>query len=206
MIPSLISAIPRSAAFYGATLKTPTVQNLIGGNFENSSSKDFSNVVDPLTQEVMQQTPQSTDSEMLAAVESAKEAFQQWKDTPLMSRVRLMLDFQAALKENQNLLAEVLAREHGKTFPDAQGSIMRGIEIVEWACSAPQVLKGEYLQNITRDFDSFQYRAPIGVTSAVCRTYHLYFIDFSFQLSWNDSSLDSPYFRCFWKLNDCQAL
>jgi malonate-semialdehyde dehydrogenase (acetylating)/methylmalonate-semialdehyde dehydrogenase len=98
-----------------------------------------------------------------AAVKSAAAAFPAWRDTPPLRRARVMQDFLALLKKNQKQLAQIVTEEHGKTLPDAMGSVQRGIEVVEFACGIPHLLKGEYSENVGTQVDTHTLRQPVGV-------------------------------------------
>ena len=115
----------------------------IDGEFVASKSEQWIPVTNPATQEVIAQVPVATQSEMDAAVESAREAFKTWKEVPVSERARVMMRYQALLKEHQEEIAETLAQETGKTFEDAKGDVWRGIEVVEHAANIPSLLMGE---------------------------------------------------------------
>ncbi|MGI9338690.1 MAG: aldehyde dehydrogenase family protein, partial [Gammaproteobacteria bacterium] len=113
---------------------------LIDGRFLQSRARDFVPVVNPATQEILARAPLTTPAELDNAVRGAKAAFLQWRDTPLSARMRLMLDYQRLLKENMQPLAELVAKDNGKTLEDARGDVFRGIEVVEHACSLPSLM------------------------------------------------------------------
>ena len=106
---------------------------LIDGEFVESNSKDYLEVTNPLSQEVLCKVPCASKKEINKAVTSAVEAFSLWKETPAPERVRVMMTYQALLKEHQEELAEILSKENGKTFEDAKEDVWRGIEVVEQA-------------------------------------------------------------------------
>ncbi|WP_417440497.1 CoA-acylating methylmalonate-semialdehyde dehydrogenase [Idiomarina sp.] len=139
----------------------------IDGEFVASKSEQWIPVTNPATQEVIAQVPVATQSEMDAAVESAREAFKTWKEVPVSERARVMMRYQALLKEHQEEIAETLAQETGKTFEDAKGDVWRGIEVVEHAANIPSLLMGETVENVARKIDSYSYTQPLGVCAGI---------------------------------------
>ena len=139
----------------------------IDGEFVASKSEQWIPVTNPATQEVIAQVPVATQSEMDAAVESAREAFKTWKEVPVSERARVMMRYQALLKEHQEEIAEILAQETGKTFEDAKGDVWRGIEVVEHAANIPSLLMGETVENVARKIDSYSYTQPLGVCAGI---------------------------------------
>lgn len=140
---------------------------LVGEDFIESKTTNYIDVVSPLTQEVLAKTPCMLNEEIDKAVQTAHKAYLEWRNTPIMSRVRVMLNYQAALKANIDELAQILSIEQGKTFEDAKGDIVRGYEVVEFACSAPTLLMGETVENVSRDINTFSYKQPLGVCAGI---------------------------------------
>ncbi|KFZ29571.1 methylmalonate-semialdehyde dehydrogenase [Pseudidiomarina atlantica] len=139
----------------------------IGGEFVQSKSDKWIDVTNPATQEVIAQVPCATQDEMAAAVASAKQAFLTWKEVPVSERARVMMRYQALLKEHHDEIAEILASETGKTFDDAKGDVWRGIEVVEHAANIPSLLMGETVENVARGIDSYSYTQPLGVCAGI---------------------------------------
>jgi len=139
----------------------------IDGEFVASKSEQWIPVTNPATQEVIAEAPVATQSEMEAAVNSAREAFKTWKEVPVSERARVMMRYQALLKEHQEEIAEILALETGKTFEDAKGDVWRGIEVVEHAANIPSLLMGETVENVARKIDSYSYTQPLGVCAGI---------------------------------------
>ncbi|RUO77296.1 CoA-acylating methylmalonate-semialdehyde dehydrogenase [Idiomarina seosinensis] len=139
----------------------------IDGEFVASKSEQWIPVTNPATQEVIAEAPVATQSEMDAAVNSAREAFKTWKEVPVSERARVMMRYQALLKEHQEEIAEILAQETGKTFEDAKGDVWRGIEVVEHAANIPSLLMGETVENVARKIDSYSYTQPLGVCAGI---------------------------------------
>src|ERR1700682_6296114 len=102
-----------------------------------------------------------------SAVKAATAAFPAWRDTPPLRRARVMHKFLDLLQKNQKALAAIVTEEHGKTLPDAMGSVQRGIEVVEFACGIPHLLKGEYSENVGTQVDTHSLRQPVGVCAGI---------------------------------------
>ncbi len=139
----------------------------IEGAFIQSESDQLIPVTNPATQEVIAQVPCATDTEMERAIASAKATFEDWKETPVSERARLMLRYQDLLKQHHDEIAEILSEETGKTFEDAKGDVWRGIEVVEHACNIPSLMMGETVENVARKIDSYSYTQPLGVCVGV---------------------------------------
>ena len=112
-----------------------TAKLLIDGKFVESTTQEWRDIVNPATQEVVGRVPFATKEEVDAAVASAAKAFQTWRLTPLGARMRVMLRFQDLVRQNMKRIAQTLTAEQGKTLPDAEGDIFRGLEVIEHACS-----------------------------------------------------------------------
>ena len=149
------------------TQPLPTVKLLIDGRFVESQSTEWRDVIDPATQEVLSRVPFATVAEVNAAVAAAKAAFTTWKHTPLAARARIMLKLQALIRENMSRIAQTLTAEQGKTLPDAEGDIFRGLEVVEHACSVGSLQLGEFAENVAGGVDTYSLRQPIGVCAGI---------------------------------------
>lgn len=132
-----------------------------------SASGRSSDIYNPATGSVIGQVPLSTADEARAAIAAAAAAFPAWAATPPSRRAQVMFRFREALLARQGILAEMLSREHGKTIADAAGEIGRGIEVVEFACGIPHLLKGEYSEAVSSGVDSFALRQPLGVCDGI---------------------------------------
>lgn len=139
----------------------------IHGEFSESKSTKKIDVINPLTQESLAQVPFATEQEMQEAVNSAKEAFKTWKNTPVSERARLFLRYQDLIKKHKDELAEILAKENGKTFPDAQGDVWRGVEVVEQAVNIASAIMGETVENVATNIDSYSIQQPLGVCAGI---------------------------------------
>jgi malonate-semialdehyde dehydrogenase (acetylating)/methylmalonate-semialdehyde dehydrogenase len=146
---------------------TKKVPLYINGEFFESSSQEWSDVVNPATQEVLAKVPHASDKEMNMAFEAAKNAFKTWKEVPTPERARMFLKFQDLLKKHQDELAKILSQENGKTFADAQGDVWRGIEVVEHVIGVPSLIMGETVENVARNIDTYSYQQPLGVVAGI---------------------------------------
>ncbi|WP_114810899.1 CoA-acylating methylmalonate-semialdehyde dehydrogenase [Paraburkholderia kururiensis] len=102
-----------------------------------------------------------------AAVASAKAAFPKWSDTPPIRRARIMLRFLELMNQHRDELAAIITAEHGKVFSDAQGEVSRGIDVIEFACGIPQLLKGDYTEQVSTGIDNWTVRQPLGVVAGI---------------------------------------
>lgn len=144
-----------------------TAKLLIDGEFVESKSAEWRDIVNPATQEVIGRVPFATVDEVNAAVAAAHKAFQTWRTTPLGVRMRLMLKFQDLVRQNMKRVAATLTAEQGKTLPDAEGDIFRGLEVVEHACSIGTLQQGEFAENVAGGVDTYTLRQPIGVCAGI---------------------------------------
>ncbi|BAN48030.1 CoA-acylating methylmalonate-semialdehyde dehydrogenase [Metapseudomonas resinovorans] len=146
---------------------TPTVKLLIGGELVESRSSQWRDVVNPATQEVLARVPFATEDEMNAAVASAREAFKTWRKTPIGARARVFLKYQQLIRENMKELAALLTAEQGKTLPDAEGDIFRGLEVVEHAANIGTLQMGELANNVASGVDTYTLNQPLGVCAGI---------------------------------------
>ncbi len=121
----------------------------------------------PATGELTRSVPLADVSEVDAAVAAAAAAFPAWAETPPLMRARIMLKFKALIEQHQDELAEIITREHGKVFTDALGEVTRGLEVVEFACGIPQLLKGDYTEQVSTGIDNWTMRQPLGVVAGI---------------------------------------
>ncbi|HEY4375399.1 MAG TPA: CoA-acylating methylmalonate-semialdehyde dehydrogenase [Burkholderiales bacterium] len=120
-------------------------------------------VTNPATGAITKQLPYANAKDIDTAVQAAKAAFPAWRDTPPLRRARVMQKFLTLMQENTNELARLASEEHGKTLPDAVGSVTRGIEVIEFACGIPHLQKGEHSENVGTGVDAHTLRQPLGV-------------------------------------------
>jgi malonate-semialdehyde dehydrogenase (acetylating)/methylmalonate-semialdehyde dehydrogenase len=145
----------------------PTVKLLIGGKFVESKTTEWRDVVNPATQEVLARVPFATDEEIEAAVAAAKEAVKTWKKTAIGARARIFLKYQQLIRENMGELAALLTAEQGKTLPDAEGDVFRGLEVVEHAASIGNLQLGELANNVAGGVDTYTLLQPLGVCAGI---------------------------------------
>ena len=139
----------------------------IDGQPVPSQSGEWRDVVNPATQEVVARVPFATVDEVDRAVASAKQAFKSWRKTPLGKRMRIMLKFQALLREHTPEIAALITEEHGKTLPDAEGEVGRGLEVVEHACSITSLQLGEIAEHAATDVNVYSLNQPLGVGAGI---------------------------------------
>ncbi|WP_205193303.1 CoA-acylating methylmalonate-semialdehyde dehydrogenase [Burkholderia sp. LMG 13014] len=145
----------------------PTVKLLIDGDFVESATNEWRDIVNPATQQVLARVPFATVAEVDAAVQAAHTAYATWKNTPIAARMRIMLKFQDLVRTNQQRIAKTLTAEQGKTIPDAEGDIFRGLEVVEHACSIGSLQLGEFAENVAGGVDTYTLRQPLGVCAGI---------------------------------------
>lgn len=139
----------------------------INGQMVKGTSGRFADVLNPATGEVQAKVPLATQAEMDAAIAGAEEAQKGWAATNPQKRARVMMKFGALINENMDKLAELVAREHGKTIPDAKGDVQRGLEVVEVCMGAPHMLKGEYTDAGGPGIDLYSMRQALGVVAGI---------------------------------------
>jgi malonate-semialdehyde dehydrogenase (acetylating)/methylmalonate-semialdehyde dehydrogenase len=149
-----------------AELKLEVVPAWINGKAETPSGR-LGEVFNPATGQVTKRVPLCDRDTIDKAVKAAAAAYPAWRDTPPLRRARVMQKFLDLLQKNQKALAAIITEEHGKTLPDAMGSVQRGIEVVEFACGIPQLLKGEYSENVGTQVDTHTVRQPVGVCAGI---------------------------------------
>ncbi|SDP16762.1 methylmalonate-semialdehyde dehydrogenase [acylating] [Pseudomonas arsenicoxydans] len=145
----------------------PVIGHYIDGQVQDSVSERFSNVFNPATGMVQARVGLASEKTVDQAVASALKAFPAWSEQSSLRRSRVMFKFKELLDRHHDELAEIISREHGKVFSDAKGEVTRGIEIVEYACGAPNLLKTEFSDNIGGGIDNWNLRQPLGVCAGV---------------------------------------
>ena len=130
------------------------IRNAIGGTLVQSGSTRKAPVFNPATGEQIAELPLSSAAEVETAIAAAKAALPAWRDMPPLKRARVMFKFKELLSENADHIAREISREHGKTHDDALGEVARGIEVVEFCCGIPHLLKGEFARNVGPAIDS----------------------------------------------------
>jgi malonate-semialdehyde dehydrogenase (acetylating)/methylmalonate-semialdehyde dehydrogenase len=145
-----------------------TTKMFINGEFKESEATEWIPVHNPATNEVVTMVPQCTQAEMQAASDNAAEVFKTWSQTSVIARQGIMFKLQELLKKHQSEIAKNITLEQGKTLADAEGDVLRGIQVVEQACSMPSMLAGENVHTLAKDMDTIMHRIPLGVTAGIC--------------------------------------
>jgi malonate-semialdehyde dehydrogenase (acetylating)/methylmalonate-semialdehyde dehydrogenase len=143
------------------------ISHPVNGTEVNATSDRFGDVYNPALGEVASRVAFATEAEVTAAIEAAHKAFPAWAATPPLKRARVMFKFKELLERDLDKLAAIITSEHGKVLSDAKGEAIRGLEVVEFACGIPQLLKGEYTEQIGTGIDSYSVRQPLGVCAGI---------------------------------------
>jgi malonate-semialdehyde dehydrogenase (acetylating) / methylmalonate-semialdehyde dehydrogenase len=146
---------------------TAELGHYINGRTVASTSGHRQPVYNPATGAVARQVALASSDEVSAAVAAAKAAFPAWAETPPIRRARVLLKFLELLNQQRDTLAAMITAEHGKVFSDAQGEVTRGIDIVEFACGVPQLLKGDFTDQVSTGIDNWTLRQPLGVVAGI---------------------------------------
>lgn len=141
--------------------------NFISGSHVPSRSTEFGEVFNPSRGEVIATVPHSTVEDVDDAVEDAAHAFEGWSATPALRRAAILFRYKELLESHFSELSRLVTLENGKTLPEAEGDLRRGIEVVEFACGAPHLLKGETLPQVAKEIDAMSSREPIGVCAGI---------------------------------------
>ncbi|KAL2372444.1 malonate-semialdehyde dehydrogenase (acetylating)/methylmalonate-semialdehyde dehydrogenase, variant 2 [Blastomyces gilchristii SLH14081] len=141
--------------------------NFIDNKFLPSNASTWIDLHDPATNNLVTRVPQSTEAELRAAVESAQKAFPAWRATSIMARQQIIFKFTNLIRANWDRLAASITLEQGKTFADAKGDVLRGLQVAETACGITTQLTGEVLE-VAKDMETRSYREPLGVVAAIC--------------------------------------
>ncbi|MDE2369219.1 MAG: CoA-acylating methylmalonate-semialdehyde dehydrogenase [Burkholderiales bacterium] len=145
----------------------PSIAHHIGGRPYAGGSQRSHPVYNPARGEVAGEVRLADAADVAAAVAAAQAAFPAWAETPPIRRARVMFKFLELLNRHKDELARIITAEHGKVFSDAQGEVSRGIDIVEFACGVPQLLKGDYTDQVSTGIDNWTLRQPLGVVAGV---------------------------------------
>jgi malonate-semialdehyde dehydrogenase (acetylating)/methylmalonate-semialdehyde dehydrogenase len=146
---------------------TPLIQHYINGKLAESASGRLQDVFNPATGAVSARVVLGSVEEVNAAVAAASAAAPAWADTAPLKRARVMFRFKELMEQHHDALAAAITREHGKVFSDAKGEVTRGLEIVEFACGVPHLLKTQFTDNIGGGIDNWNLRQPLGVTAGI---------------------------------------
>ncbi len=146
---------------------TATLPHFVGGHRVQGHSNRYSDVFNPATGVVLAKVPLANAEEVRHAVDVAEQAFKTWSQVTPLNRARVLFKFKELVEANLDTLAHSITREHGKVLSDAMGEITRGMEIVEFACGIPHLLKGEHSMNVGTGVDSWSEYAPLGVVAGI---------------------------------------
>ena len=142
------------------------VQHLINGELVTKGERT-ADVFNPSTGQAVRKVELASRATVQEAIDSAKAAFPAWRNTPPAKRAQVMFRFKQLLEQNEEKISQMISEEHGKTLEDAAGELKRGIENVEFACAAPEILKGEYSRNVGPNIDAWSDFQPLGVVAGI---------------------------------------
>ena len=143
------------------------IQHFINGKITPGKSDRKGKIFNPATGEQASEVKLGSKSDLDEAVNIAKKAFENWSLKPPIQRARIMFKFKELIEKNSDELTKIIVSEHGKVYEDAKGSLTRGLEVVEYACGIPQMLKGEFTENVGSNVDSWSIRQPLGVCAGI---------------------------------------
>ena len=143
------------------------IEHFIDGKIVSGSSDRKGKVFNPATGQQESEVRLASKSDLDLTVEKAKKAYEIWSTKPPLQRARIIFKFKEVIEKNFDELAKLIVSEHGKVYEDAKGSLTRGLEVVEFACGIPQMLKGEFTENVGTDIDSWSIRQPLGVCAGI---------------------------------------
>ena len=143
------------------------IKHFINGKLDSGNSKKTGKVFNPATGEQSAEVILASKSDLDRSVEVAKNAFLEWSVKPPLQRARVLFKFKELIEKNSDELTKIIVSEHGKVYDDAKGSLTRGLEVVEFACGIPHLLKGEFTENVGTDVDSWSMRQPLGVCAGI---------------------------------------
>src|SRR5690606_27762105 len=144
------------------------LQNWIAGQWTDVDATGSEPVYNPATGEVIAEAPYSSAGDVDKAVQAAKAMFDTWRETTVFRRAQVMFRYKQLLDEHAEELARLVTREHGKTLVEARQEVQRGIEVVEFATSAPTLLMGRTLELVGTSVVAEMYRQPLGVVVGIC--------------------------------------
>jgi malonate-semialdehyde dehydrogenase (acetylating)/methylmalonate-semialdehyde dehydrogenase len=146
-----------------------TLRNFIGGRQVEATGAQLRRVLDPADGEtVVAELRDSSADDVAAAVATARRAFAAWRATPVVRRCRILFRCKELLEQRRDEIARLVVRENGKTLAEAEGSVRRGLEVVEFAAGMPSLSKGDFIEDIAAQVDGFIYREPLGVVAGAC--------------------------------------
>src|SRR6202162_4921283 len=151
-----------------ALAKVRELTHFTGGKqVRGETSGRFGEGFNPTTGALSGKVPLASKAEVERAIANAREAFAGWSETSPLTRARVMFRFKELIERHMDELALLVSSEHGKVLSDAKGSIQRGLEVVEFACGIPHLMKGEFSDNISAGMDLYSIRQPLGVCARI---------------------------------------
>jgi malonate-semialdehyde dehydrogenase (acetylating)/methylmalonate-semialdehyde dehydrogenase len=144
-----------------------TIEHWIGGAFTSGTGSRMAAVFNPATGQQQHEVVLAETADVDAAVAAAKAAFESWGQASLSKRTKILFSFRELVNANVGKLAELISDEHGKVLSDASGEVQRGLEVIEFACGIPQLLKGDYSDQASTGVDVFSFREPLGVCAGI---------------------------------------
>src|SRR5690606_29069204 len=166
-LPTCTSTTPIRAAIMQAYNDTADVRHFINGQIAGGSSQRRQAVFNPALGTVARHVVLAETQDIDQAVASAKAAFDGWANTSPLRRARVMFKFLELMNHHRDALAAIITAEHGKVFSDAQGEVSRAIDVIEFACGIPQLLKGDYTDQVASGMDNWAFRQPLGVVAGI---------------------------------------
>jgi malonate-semialdehyde dehydrogenase (acetylating)/methylmalonate-semialdehyde dehydrogenase len=146
---------------------TTELHHYVGGQLIKGQSGRFGDVFNPTIGELASKVPLAAKAEVEAAIANSQAAFEEWSNTSPITRARVMFKFKQLMEANMDEMAVMLSNEHGKVVSDAKGSIIRGLEVVEFACGIPHLMKGEFSDGVSTGIDVYSMRRPLGVVAGI---------------------------------------
>ena len=139
----------------------------VNGSWKNSATAKYMPCYDPSTGAVIALAPQCTAAEVEECINAAAKAFPAWRDTPVSKRVQVLFNMKMLMEKHLEELTHLCAQENGKKWDEAQGDVLKVIEVIEFACGAPHLMKGDSLMNVSSGYDTVRYNEPIGVFAGI---------------------------------------
>ncbi|OCW82256.1 methylmalonate-semialdehyde dehydrogenase [Pelagibacteraceae bacterium GOM-A5] len=143
------------------------IEHFINGKIVSGTSDRKGKVFNPAIGKQESEVRLGTKQDLDLAVQKAKKAFETWSNVTPIQRARIIFKYKEIIEKNSDLLAKMIVSEHGKVYEDAKGSLTRGLEVVEFACGIPQMLKGDFTENVGTNIDSWSVRQPLGVCAGI---------------------------------------
>lgn len=155
-----------SQEWKGTSATGGNTKNFVGGDFVESKAEQWIDIVDPASQTLLTRVPETTSSEFEQAVDAAQQAFKTWGRSSVLTRQRFVMDLQHQLRQHSDAIASSIVLEQGKTYADAQGDLLRGLQVVETATNIPTALLGDTIE-VSKDMDTSTRRLPLGVCASI---------------------------------------